>query len=139
MTATLRPPGPPGTLVAGNLPDFARDPLGFLERASRDYGAVAAFRFGRSRALLLSDPELIEEVLVRRRDSFIKARALRALGRLFGNGLLTSEGEFWRKQRRLAQPAFHPGSMHGHSTVVVSRASRMLDGWRDGDEIDFHA
>lgn len=139
MTATLRPLGPRGTLVAGNLSDFARDPLGFLERASRDYGPVASFRFGRTRAIFVSDPALIEEVLVKRRDSFMKARALRALSRLFGNGLLTSEGEYWRRQRRLAQPAFHPGSMNGHAAVVVTRASRVFDKWKDGDQIDFHA
>ncbi|MEO8577574.1 MAG: cytochrome P450 [Gemmatimonadales bacterium] len=139
MSAAVRPSGPAGSFVTGNLPDFARDPLEFLEKASRDHGPVTSLRFGRTRAVLLSDPDLIEDVLVRKRDSFIKARSLQALHHLFGNGILTSEGEFWRKQRRLIQPAFHPASMRGHAEVVVSRASRMFDGWQTGDEMEFHS
>lgn len=99
---------------------------------------MATMRFGRTRAVLVSDPDLIEEILVRRRDSFIKARPLRALHRLFGNGLLTNEGESWRSQRRLAQPAFQASAMGGHAKVVASRARTMFDIWRDGDEFDLH-
>lgn len=122
----------------GNLPDFARDPLGFLAKTARDHGPVSALRFGRSRALLLNDPALIEEVLVGRRASFIKSRPLRAQRRLFGNGLLTNDGESWLRQRRLAQPAFHPGQLSEHAGIVIEQTRRMLDTWHAGEIRDFH-
>jgi cytochrome P450 len=138
VTAATRLSGPAGSLVLGNLPDFARDPLSFLEHAAREHGPVARLRFGRTRAVLLNSPELIEEVLVKRRDSFIKARPLRAMHRLFGNGLLTNEGESWRKQRKLAQPAFSAASMEGHSAIVTRRAAEAFDGYTEGQRLDVH-
>ena len=129
---------PRGTLLAGSLPDFARDPLEFVTRTAREHGSVARLRFGRARAVLLSDPALIEAVLVKHRSSFVKARALRAQHRLFGNGLLTNEGDSWLHQRRLAQPAFHPARMASHAGVVASRTSELLRSWKPGERIDVH-
>ena len=130
--------GPRGTLLTGNLPDFARDPLDFVTRTARDHGPVARLRFGRARAVLVSDPDRIEAILVRHRSAFIKAKALRAQHRLFGNGLLTNEGESWLRQRRLAQPAFHPARMAAHGGVVVSRTSSLLERWTAGKRLDVH-
>ena len=79
------------------------------------------------RAFLVSDPAMIEEVLVRRRLDFIKAEAIRRQRRLFGKGLLINEGSSWAKQRRLAQPAFHPGNVGAYAPVIASHTSRMLD------------
>ncbi len=138
MTATVVPTAPRGSLFFGHLPEFARDPLAFLDRTAREHGPMARLRFGRSHAFLVCDPDLIEEVLVSRREAFIKAKPLRALHRLFGNGLLTNEGESWRRQRRLAQPAFQPATLHTHASVVSSRAAGTFDTWRDGDTFDLH-
>jgi len=129
---------PRGSLLTGNLSQFARDPLTFLENAAREHGPFVPLRFGRTKAVLLNDPALIEEVLVTQRENFMKARSIRALHHLFGRGLLTNEGESWRKQRRLAQPAFSPRALSGHSQNVVSHATTALDAWEDGSVIDVH-
>ncbi len=107
MGSVRLPPGPKGHLLTGNLPEISRDRLGFYSMCARDYGDVVALRFGPRRVYLVSDPHAIEEVLVTRNHDFIKHFALRLNPLLLGNGLLTSEGDFWLRQRRLIQPAFH--------------------------------
>jgi len=87
---------------------------------------------------LLSDPGLIEYVLVENNRNFVKTRILKRNRRLLGDGLLTSEGEFWRRQRRLAQPAFHRKRVAAYGEVMVAFAERSLEAWRDGQTIDVH-
>jgi cytochrome P450 len=126
------PPGPKGHWLTGNLPDFRRDRLGFITDLARTYGDVAAMRLGRRRMMLVSHPDLVEEVLVARNRHFIKHFALRMTRTTLANGLLTSEGDFWRRQRRLSQPAFHRDRIAGHAAVMVALTERMLTGWADG-------
>jgi cytochrome P450 len=58
--------------------------------------------------------------------------------RLVGNGLVTSEGDFWRRQRRLIRPAFHRQRISGYGDVMVEYTKRTIDSWRDGEECDLH-
>ena len=87
---------------------------------------------------LLSDPGLIEYILVENNRNFTKTRILKRNRRLLGEGLLTSEGEFWRRQRRLAQPAFHRKRVAAYGEVMAAFAERSLEAWRDGQTIDVH-
>jgi cytochrome P450 len=139
-TAAARPPGPKGTFLLGNLSGFNRDPLGFLTRCARAYGDVVYLRTFNLPVYLVSHPDQIEEVLVTQNRNFIKDKGLRLRPgrRLFGNGLLTSEGEFWIRQRRLAQPAFHRERIAAYGEVMVAYTERMLDEWRAGEARDFH-
>jgi cytochrome P450 len=89
--------------------------------------------------MLLNHPDLVEEVLVAQNRRFIKHFALRRTRRTLGNGLLTSEGDFWRRQRRLAQPAFHRDRLAAYGAVMVEAAERMLRGWADGQGRDVQA
>src|SRR5215475_4467064 len=95
------PPGPRGHLLTGVFDEYRRDALGFFTKCFRDYGDIVPMRFGPQKAILVSGPELIDEVLVQRYRSFVKGPALRNNPLVFGNGLLTSEGDFWRGQRKL--------------------------------------
>ena len=131
--------GPRGGLLFGNLHDFAESPLDFLTESARRYGRVVPLRFGRKRALLLNDPALIEHVMVTRRTSFVKAGPLRAQRRLFGNGLLTNEGESWLRQRRMAQPAFHREKIAAYADVIVEQASELVDSLPAGSVQEIHA
>ncbi len=135
---TKSPPGPKGHWLSGNLPEFRRDRLGFLTHCARTYGDVVKLRFGPRRMMLVNHPDLVEEVLVTQNRHFIKHFALRMSKTTLGNGLLTSEGEFWRRQRRLAQPAFHRDRIAGYAAVMVAYAERMLAGWADGQVREVH-
>jgi cytochrome P450 len=139
MTRPPLPPGPRGRLLSGHLPDLRRDPLGLYLRTAREYGDVATLRFGFRRIHLVSHPDLVEEVLVTRARNFTKHYGLRMNRRLLGNGLLTSEGDFWLRQRRLVQPAFSRERVASYAAVMVGYADRLTAGWRDGETRDLHA
>ncbi len=134
----VRPPGPKGRLLTGNLLDYTRDHLGFLTRCARRYGDVVGLRFVNVHVYLLNHPDHVEYVLVRNNRNFVKSRGERISLGFLGNGLLTSEGSFWRRQRRLAQPAFHRERIAAYGGVMVERAGRMVAGWRSGEVRDVH-
>src|SRR5918997_3385516 len=138
MAPAPLPPGPKGHFLVGNLLDYARDPLGFMARCSRDYGDVVRLRMAGLPLYLLSHPDHAEYVLVKHNRNFVKSRYFRRELSFLGQGLLTGEGELWRRQRRLAQPAFHRRHVGAYGQVMVSHAERMLATWRDGEVRDVH-
>src|SRR5205814_7655480 len=99
---------------------------------------VAAFRLGPRRLVLLNHPDLIERVLVHDARHYRKHFGLRTYRPLLGNGLVTSEGDFWLRQRRLAQPAFLKPRIAGYAPLMVELTERMLADWQPGQEIDVH-
>lgn len=133
------PPGPPRRWLSGNLNEFRRDRLGYLAQCARDYGDVVALRLGNRSVWLLSHPDLIEQVLVTDSRRFHKHFALRLNPILLGNGLLTSEGDFWLRQRRLIQPAFLRPRIAGYAPFMVAATERMLASWQDGQRRDILA
>jgi len=135
--ATLtHPPGPKGKLLGGNFTDFRRNALSYLQDASREYGDVVFFRFGPQDVFFLNHPDYVKDILVTHHQSFMKGLALQRAKRLLGEGLLTSEGEFHRRQRRLAQPAFHRGRIASYGEVMTAYATRTASHWRDGETLD---
>lgn len=135
----LLPPELKGTLIQGVMPQFNRDQLGFITRA-RDLGDIVRMRFLYLTVFFVYHPDHIEQVLSTNAKNFIKSRSLRSpfFRRLVGNGLLTSEGEFWRRQRRLAQPAFHRQRISAYGDVMVEYTQRMISSWRPGELRDIH-
>ncbi len=131
-----RPPGPPARGFYGNLREFSADRLGTLARWGRDYGDVVSARLGPKRAIFLYHPDLVEEVLVHQNRKFIKHFRLRQAKMTLGEGLLTSEGEFWRAQRKLMQPAFHRDRIAAFGDVMVEFAERSIGSWSDGETRD---
>jgi cytochrome P450 len=130
------PPGPKGHWLGGNLPDFRRDRLQFLVDCARRYGDVAAVRLAHRRVYLVSHPDLVEDILVTQSKHFIKHFALRLNPLLLGNGLLTSEGDFWLRQRRLIQPVFNRQRIAGYAADMVAAARRVTADWRPGERRD---
>ena len=130
------PPGPQGGLFLGSLRDIRRDPLAFLSRVSAEYGDIAHFKLGPFNVFLLNHPDNIEQVLVTHQHRFIKGRSLSGARRLFGNGLLTSDGAVHGCQRRLVQPVFHRARLDEYAGVMTTLAVECRDTWRDGDIID---
>ena len=122
-------PGPKARFPGQFLLVFRRDPLGLLERMARDYGDVSFVRLGDRRVHLLNHPDLIKDVLVNEARRFHKGRGLELAKHLLGEGLLTSEGDFHRRQRRLAQPAFHQQRIALYATAMVEHAERTSERW----------
>src|SRR6187200_721888 len=114
-------PGPRFTLPWSSLRRMRRNPLRFLEEVA-SYGPVAQFRIGPQLIFLLSDPAGIEDVLITNASSFAKGRALERAKRTLGEGLLTSEGTFHLRQRRLVQPAFHKARVAGYAEAMTQAA-----------------
>jgi cytochrome P450 len=133
------PSGPRPRPVLGNLVEFGRDPLGFFTSCANTYGDIVSIRLGAWPAVVLNHPDLAEQVLVTHNRSFIKHRFFwRHVEALFGSGLLTSEGDFWLRQRRLAQPAFHRERIAAYSRVMVELSDAMSDEWQAGETRNMH-
>ena len=130
------PPGPKGLPFIGHVLNFRRDPIGFLQKAARDYGDIVYFRIGSQDGFLLNHPDYVQNVLVTHQRNFAKGRGLERAKAFLGEGLLTSEGEFHRRQRRLAQPAFHRQRIAAYGTVMTNCAARTRERWQDGTIFD---
>lgn len=131
--------GPSGAWLTGHLSEFRADRLGFYSSIARDYGDIVPFRILGYRILLVSDPELIEEVLVTKSKHFIKHFGARLCKPLLGNGLVTSEGDFWRRQRRLAAPAFQGARLAPYGATMVGAAEDITRLWGDNQPRDIQA
>ncbi|WP_308189951.1 cytochrome P450 [Nostoc sp. XA010] len=128
------PPEPKGHFIIGHIPEFQRDPIGFLSSCARKYGDFVRLRFGLQPVYLINHPDYIEEVLTNKSSHFQKPRIMQGI--LLGNGLLTSEKSFWHRQRRLTQPAFHRDRISAYGDVMVAYTKRMLAKWQDGEIYD---
>jgi cytochrome P450 len=132
------PPGPQGSTFAFIFGERRRDPLGFFTKLTRDFGDVSTLQLFNFRTLFINHPDDIEDVLVNKARKFEKGRVMKANMRLFGQGLLTSEGDFWLRQRRLAQPAFHRARVSAYGETMVRYAERAMRNWHNGDIRDIH-
>ncbi len=133
------PPQVPGHPVLGNLPDYRRDPLAFGRSVAAEYGDVVGLRVLNRRLMLLAHPEHVHQVLVRDADKFHKSPIYRIfLGRALGEGLLTSDGDLWRRQRRLAQPAFHHGRIQSYAETMVEYAGAAAARYAGQGALDVH-
>ena len=138
VTGKKFPPGPSEGLKRWSLGPLNDNPLEYFTKIAREFGDIAGLRILNFKTIFINHPNLIEEVLVTNARKYSKGRVLRANRHVFGEGLLTSEGDFWLRQRRLAQPAFHRVRIASYAGTMVEYTQRMLDGWRGGEERDAH-
>jgi len=128
------PPGPRGAPLLGMALMLRKDPLAGMRDMVREYGDVVRFHVMMQERTLINRPDLINQVLVIQQSKFHKSELTRRItARILGQGLLISEGEFWRRQRRLAQPAFHRARISGYGATMLDLAENHVRGWRDGD------
>jgi cytochrome P450 len=137
-SAPNRPPGPRGLPWIGTSFMASRDSTQKLTRWAREYGDVVYYRFLDFHFYLLFHPQDIERVLVGKSGNFVKGITSRANPELFGNGLLTSDGEFWRRQRRLSNPAFHRESLARYADITVEESAKLVGQWNDGETRNIH-
>jgi len=132
-------PGPRERYPFEGLLAFWRDPTASLTRLAERYGDVTRFRFGLDDEYLLVHPDHVQQVLVGEHRSFTKGRALAEARRILGEGLLTSEGEVHRRQRRLLQPLFVHDRVAAYGEAMVEAAERAATRWDNGALVDVHA
>src|SRR5258708_26035148 len=114
-TLPRRAPGPKGRFLLGSLVELSRDWLGFYKGCAEEYGDVVCVHLAHVRVYLIVHPRDIETVLVTNAGNFTKSADYRALARVLGRGLLTSEGDFGNRQASLIRPAFPRQSVPGHA------------------------
>jgi cytochrome P450 len=137
-TSSRRPPGPKPHFLIGNLPLASPEPLAVFAKWAREFGDIFYYRAAWIRVFFINRPDLIESVLVTNYQSFHKDRVLRNNRWFFGDGLLTSEGAYWLRQRRLIQPAFHRDRIASYARTMTDSALEMLNSWKDGEVRDVH-
>jgi cytochrome P450 len=137
-TAHRDPPGPRARFPGHMMLRFLRRRLPLMVESAKRYGDVVMFKVGNERVYLFNHPDLIRDVLVTNQKNFTKSRALVRAKRVLGEGLLTSEGEFHLRQRRLVQPAFHRDRIASYGRSMVEYAARSASRWKDGAELDMH-
>src|SRR6185436_10809093 len=111
-------PGPRGVPWFGSAFDAWRDPLGLFTASMNTYGHVVRFRFGPFEYVLVNEPEGVKHVLVDNAKNYTKSRNYKGLKLVLGEGLVTSEGDHWRRQRKLTQPGFHRERLAGFCEVM---------------------
>jgi cytochrome P450 len=120
-----------------------RDPLAYVAGLARDYGDVVRLGLGPLAIYSITHPDGVKHVLQDNNQNYVKGEIIARVKILIGEGLFTSEGTFWRRQRRLAQPAFHRERIAGFVDTMVRRTAERLAGWeiavRNGEPIDVAA
>ncbi len=139
------PPGPRINYVLASVAQmlprwFPFDPLEFAVQNARTFGDIVFYEVGSLRVYQLTHPDFARQVLVEEPGKFYKPWLLKRAFRPFaGEGLLTSDGPFWKQQRKLIQPAFHHGALAGYADVMVRHTRRMLDTFDEGRVIELQA
>jgi cytochrome P450 len=108
-------------------------------RRLQKYPDIVHLKLGIQDFYLVTAPSMIQEVLVTKQREFMKGEFLQKTKRVFGEGLLTSEGDFHHRQRRLIQPAFHHNRIKAYADIITGFEERLTDEWRDGEVLDVHA
>ena len=128
------PPTPPGHPVLKNALQFARGPFEFVEYATEECGDIYRMEFpGIKPVFVFAHPDYFDQVLVADVDAFGKTDDFR---RAFGSGLLSVEGEVWRRQRDILQPLFYRARIRGYTEQMVAATDRRLDTWTEGETRD---
>ncbi|HWR37824.1 MAG TPA: cytochrome P450 [Clostridia bacterium] len=114
------------------------DPLKFFSQLAREFGDIAHYQLGAKHIVFLSNPEYIREVLIVQHSNFIKERTQQRARILLGEGMITADGAVHRKQRQVAQPAFHRQQVPAYVDEIVRRAAALRDRWREDETLDVY-
>ena len=124
-------PGPHGRPVLGMLPEMVRDMLGLFTNTARDYGGIAQFKLLNKSYLLVTNPDYVKYILQDNYKNYIRGRSVETGRVLLGNGLPLIDGDFWLRERRLLQPAFHRERLGTLVNTMTDITSRFLQDWSE--------
>ncbi|MGZ3689738.1 MAG: cytochrome P450, partial [Bdellovibrionota bacterium] len=127
------PVGPRGIPIFGDSLRYSRDPFGYFQTIREEFGDIVSYENLGRRFFYLFQPEMAEQVLVKNYRNYIKDLFLRSWHHIFGQGLLTAEGDVWKRERRMVQPAFHKDRMDFYGRVMVDSATRTFSSWKAGE------
>lgn len=129
---------PPANILKLALPllKLRNGDFGPVQRALMNKGRYFKFGIGPFRVVFINDPEGIQELLLKSHRYYQKDQGFQSLRRVLGNGLLTSEGDFHLRQRRMIQPAFHKQRIHAYGEAMVQYSLEHMQNWNDGDQRD---
>jgi cytochrome P450 len=134
---TKYPPGPNYKMPGKLIRQFIHDPIKTLSTISQKYGDISYFKLGpKQHVYLINNPDYIEKVLIYDHRNFKKGPRLQAAKTVLGEGLVTSEGDFHNRQRRLIQPIFHPKQIMSYANIMTDYAIRFRDRWKNEDIVD---
>ncbi|MDE1156015.1 MAG: cytochrome P450 [Acidobacteriaceae bacterium] len=129
----------PGTPLLGSLLPISRNALAHFTALLTQHGDRVRLRLPGRNVLLLAHPEDLEQVLVRDREAYGRSAELRKLRPIFGDGLLSSEGELWRRQRSLLQPSFQHDALLQYAALMLRTLQEHIDSWQPVQHRDLHA
>jgi cytochrome P450 len=132
------PPGPTLWETPKLTVDFMKEQIPFVQRLQREYGDYVHFYLGAIENWLISDPEAIHEILVTKADKFQKDIITHELSRLLGQGLLTAEGDLWRRHRKIAAPTLQKKQIASYAETMSAFTRRHMDAWQGGDIRELH-
>jgi cytochrome P450 len=112
-----------------------KDPLAFFVSTFAEFGDIYNVNSNLYTIYVTANPEHIQEIMVTNKKDYAKSDDYKILQYSLGNGLLTSEGDFWKKQRRIAQPAFHRGSMKKLLDIMITSTQQTVEAWKDKSQI----
>ncbi len=130
-TTLQAPPGPEGYPLVGIIPELRRGPLHYFVDVAQRYGPVVKLNLGPASMVLLAHPDAVQHVLQMNHQNYLKGYDVTEP--IIGQGLVTSEGEFWLRQRRLIQPMFHRERVASFAEMMVAATERLLARWADHD------
>jgi len=143
QTATpVRPPAYPSKSLMGVVRDFQQEPLWFFYNAAKEYGDVVKLRFGNTTNYLISHPDGAQHILQMNNRNYTRQKfSIDLIKLVTGLNLFTSDGDYWRRQRRMAQPAFHRRRIEGFGEIMAKSTQRMLARWdaHTGKTLDMHS
>lgn len=113
-----------------------KDPLAFFVSTFAEYGDIYNVNSNLYTIYVTANPEYIQEIMVTNKKDYAKSDDYKVLKYSLGNGLLTSEGEFWKKQRRIAQPAFHRESMKNLLDTMIASTQATVDAWKQKSQVE---
>lgn len=140
MTPLSTIPGPRALPIVGNAIEFSRDPLKYVVDLVATHGDFARFKVALDDWVVVNDPESIDRVLVREAKKYLKPKVNKRIFRIFlGEGLLSIDGERWRRQHKMIRPAFHRQRIENYGRVMVDYTHDLIDGWQAGERTDVSA
>jgi cytochrome P450 len=122
-------PGPRGRPLLGVMPEMVRDMLDLFTNTARTYGGIAQFKLLNNSYLLVTDPDYVKYILQDNYKNYIRGRSVETGRVLLGNGLPLIDGDFWLRERRMLQPAFHRERLGKLTDTVTDIVHRFLQGW----------